>query len=445
MVPFTGRSCGPSMIFLYTLSTTFLLILLAPLLLPLVVWKKKYRLRTLRRLGPGLNHRLQLPDTGRQRPVIWLHALSVGEVTSALPLVRGLRQHLPAATLVFSAATKSGRQVAEDLIAPHVDLVFDGPLDIYWTIRSYIRLLQPSLFILVETDFWPGWLGQLHRSGTPLLLVNGRISERSHERYRRLAFFFRPMFRCFDVLAMQTRLDATRLARLGIPEQRIMTLGNLKYDTCLPGRSRDIRPITRHDLHLPEHGPLWVCGSTHPGEEELLLTVFAGLREQVPDLRMVIAPRDIGRAGELAGLVRQHGLAVTRRSGEAVPGAVVTILDTIGELTSCYGLATAAFVGGSLVARGGHNPIEPAARGVPVLFGPHMDDFAEIAADLERCGGARTVPDLESMTGLLARLFTDSRFRRSMGRAALAQVEANRGVVARHLGVIDNLLHQKSS
>ncbi len=433
------------MIFLYSLTSSLLLLLLAPFLLPLVAWKKKYRLRTLHRLGVGLNHRLQIPDTGRQQPVIWLHALSVGEVTSALPLVRGLRRHLPTATLLFSASTKSGMQVAEELVSPHVDLVFDGPLDIYWTIRSYIRLLQPGLFILVETDFWPGWLSQLHRRKIPLLLVNGRISARSLERYRKFGFFFRPMFRCFDILAMQTRRDAERLTGLGIPGQRVMTLGNLKYDTCPPGRADRCPAMDRQTLHLPAGGPLWICGSTHPGEEEIILAVFTELRSWIPDLRLLIAPRDIARAEEVADLARRLRLPVCRRSEENGQEAPVVILDTIGELNGCYPLATVAFVGGSLVAEGGHNPIEPAACGVPVLFGPHMEDFAEIAADLVDCGGARTVTDRDSMIGLLAGIFANPERRRTMGRAGLAQVEKNRGVVNRHLAVIDDLLQQRAS
>ncbi len=432
------------MIFLYTFFTTILLLLLTPILLPLVAWKKKYRLRTLRRLGVGLNHRLQVPDTGRQQPVIWLHALSVGEVTSALPLVQGLRRHLPAATLLFSASTTSGMQVAEELVSPHVDLVFDGPLDVYWTIRSAIRLLQPGLFILVETDFWPGWLSQLHRGKVPLLLVNGRISDRSLQRYRKFGFFFRPMFRCFDLLAMQTRRDAERLAGLGVPGQRIMTLGNLKYDTCLPAESDPGRVLDRHTLHLPTSGPLWVCGSTHPGEEECILTVFSGLRNQVPDLRLLIAPRDIDRSGALVSLARRQGLAATTRSSRHEEDASVVILDTIGELNACYPLATVAFIGGSLVPEGGHNPIEPAAFGIPVLFGPYMEDFAEIAADLVACGGGRTVTSQDSMADMLATLLADQERRRSMGRAALALVKKNRGVVQRHLAVIDDLLQQRA-
>ncbi len=432
------------MIFLYTLLSAILLPLLTPLLLPLVAWKKKYRLRILRRLGFGLNHRLQVPDTGRQQPVIWLHALSVGEVTSALPLVQGLRSHLPGATLLFSTATRSGMQVAEELISPHVDLVFDGPLDIYWTIRNAIRLLQPSLFILVETDFWPGWLGQLHGSRIPVLLVNGRISDRSLERYRRFGVFFRPMFRCFDLLAMQTRQDAQRLTGLGIPGQRIMTLGNLKYDTCLPGRTGHRRNMDRGTLHLPENGPLWICGSTHPGEEEIILAVFAELHGQIPDLSLLIAPRDTARAGELADMARSLDLPAARRSREDDQEAPVAILDTIGELQGCYPLASVAFVGGSLVNMGGHNPIEPAACGVPVLFGPHMEDFSEIAADLLHCGGARTVTDRESLGGLLAWLLADPNRGQAMGQAALALVEENRGVVTRHLAVIDDLLQQRA-
>ena len=432
------------MIVLYPLFSTLFLLLLTPLLLPLVLWKKKYRLRILRRLGIGLDHRLQLPATGQRQPVIWLHALSVGEVTSALPLVQGLRRHLPAATLLFSAATASGMRVAEDLVAPHVDLVFDAPLDLYWTIRRHIHLLRPSLFILVETDLWPGWLNLLHRKRIPILLVNGRISDRSLARYQRFSFLFRPMFRSFDLMAMQTRRDAERLAALGVAVQRVTTLGNLKYDTTPPPHTGHGRTMNRRILHLPARGPLWVCGSTHPGEETIILAVFAELRRQVPDLCLLVAPRDIARAGEVVDLARRLNLPVTRRSTVGGQEAAIVVLDTIGELKNCYALASVAFVGGSLVAQGGHNPIEPAAFAVPVLFGPHMEDFVDIAADLVRCGGGRTVTDQAEMTDLLARLLADQERRLAMGRAARGLVAKNRGVVNRHLAVIDTLLQQGS-
>ncbi|MCW5200177.1 hypothetical protein VU05_05765, partial [Desulfobulbus sp. F1] len=312
--------------------------------------------------------------------VIWLHALSVGEVTSALPLVKAIRENICPARIVFTAATRSGRELAEKLIKLHADLVLYSPLDVPCAVRQYLEAIKPSLFILVETDFWPNWLQQLKQRQVPVMLVNGRISAKSFAAYRRFAFFFQPMFRCFSLLSMQTAHDRSLMIELGNPAERVVCLGNLKYEV---GRGESIRlgSVSRYD----DTGHVWVCGSTHPGEEELIFAAFKTVGAYLrvcPDnlpLRLIIAPRKIERGSELVKLAHQFGLTADLRSSGTATNSNVLILDTIGELSSCYSLARLAFIGGSLVAEGGHNPIEAAVQGVPVLFGPHMDDFAEIA------------------------------------------------------------------
>ncbi len=361
-----------------------------------------------------------------------MHALSVGEVTSALPLVKAIRESIRPAALVFSATTHSGKELAERLIAPHVDLVLFSPLDFPCAVRRCLDAIRPSCFILVETDFWPNWLRQLQRRQIPAMLVNGRISEKSFASYRRFAFFFRPMFRCFSLLSMQTAQDRDKMLALGIPAERLVCLGNLKYD--LPARQAappDLASAYDHRL-------VWGCGSTHPGEEELIFAAFkklAGLH-----LRLIIAPRKIERGGELLNLARSFGLnAVLRSSGAAGAENSVFILDTIGELAGCYSLARLAFIGGSLVDEGGHNPIEAAAQGVPVLFGQHMEDFAEIARDLVDCGGAAVVT-AETLAETAAAIFNDDALHTAMSGAARRLVEQQRGGVARHVQAVQELL-----
>jgi 3-deoxy-D-manno-octulosonic-acid transferase len=368
------------------------------------------------------------------RLTIWIHALSVGEVTSALPLVKALREQLCPAQIVFTASTRSGRMLAERLIAPHVDLVLFSPLDVPCVVRRYLDAIRPDMFILVETDFWPNWLHLLKRRNVPMLLVNGRISAKSFAAYRRFAFFFRPMFGCFNLLSMQTAHDREAMLALGIPAERLAVLGNLKYD--LPAQQ-----AAPSDLAV-EHGrPVWVCGSTHPGEEELIFAAFKKITGGA-DIRLILAPRKIERGSELLTLARSFGLnAVLRSSGEVVTEGCVLILDTIGELAGCYSLARLAFIGGSLVNEGGHNPIEAAAQGVPVFFGPHMEDFAEIAHDLLDCGGAKTVT-AESLAENAAALFTDDALHTAMSSAARQLVEQQRGGVERHVCVIKEMLRQ---
>jgi 3-deoxy-D-manno-octulosonic-acid transferase len=425
---------------LYNTVSVFLVLLLLPLL-PFILGKKKYRRRIGRRLGWGLARQLP-PRASESSPTFWMHALSVGEVTSALPLARGLREAFPEARIVFSAATRSGGEVATKLLSPHVDALIAAPLDLGPVVPFFARIIRPDLFILVETDFWPHWLHCLKQRRVPTLLVNGRISERSFVRHQRFSGFFRPMFRSFSLLSMQTRADAAKMIALGVEERRVLTLGNLKFDTSQVA-DRQTNPggpgLNKERYGFSAQAPLWICGSTHRGEEELIFRVHRRLLTTLPDLQLLIAPRNIERAGEIAALGAAHQCACRRWTGGKTAGPAL-ILDTIGELAGCYAMAEAVFVGGSLVPQGGHNPIEPAAAGVPVLFGPHMEDFAEIADELIECGGARRIDAADALAEELLRLLTDSVARGLAADAASACVRANRGVVGRHLDAVNALL-----
>lgn len=404
------------------------LILAAPLLLV----KPKYRGRAAARLGFGLTK-----ITGG-RPRIWLHALSVGEVSSARSLVRALRTAYPEGTIILSTATRAGDEFARRQLAPAVDLFVAFPLDLPGVGSRFLRCLDPDLFLLVETDFWPNFLAALRHRGIPALLVNGRISRRSFTRYARLRWFFRPLFASFAGLSMQTAADAEQMAALGVAAEKVRPLGNLKYDAALPLPAKGAP--ARSDYGLPAGGPLWVAGSTHPGEEEIVLQVHQRLLDIFPNLHLILAPRQIERGREIAGLAARCGLTARSRSSGTAGSEQVLVLDTIGELGAAYGLADFAFVGGSLVAARGHNPLEPAALGRPVLYGPHMEDFGEIARDLEGSGGARTVRTEEELFEAARAWLSDSKERRDCGRRALALVARHRGATNRHLELIGQVL-----
>ena len=436
------------MLLIYNLLLSVLGILLLPLLLLVVLSRAKYRGRTLERLGLTLGKRQHtlnsLAEPVRETsnsPVIWIHALSVGEVTSALPLVKALRADMADAIIVLTVATSSGKKIAETLLRPYVQFILSSPFDLRFAVRRYITALQPDLFILVETDFWPNWLVLLQKQGVPTMLVNGRISEKSFAAYRRFAFFFQPMFRSFDLLSMQTEEDCRKMTMLGVPADRVIVLGNLKYDMEQPDGTE--KKIVFPEL-VAEGRLILVCGSTHPGEEKYIFSAVAQLlarqdQQKIPDqLFLVLAPRDINRGQELVDLADSFGLeAGTRTSGEN-KGRVL-ILDTLGELALCYSQADLAFVGGSLVCQGGHNPIEPAIHGVPVLFGPHMEDFSEIARELLDCEGGEMVT-VNSLTETLAHFLTNKKARATMGQAAQELVEGHRGGVQRHVQAIQGLL-----
>ena len=428
----------------------FLPLLLLPLVLPIlcaVLFSDKYRARLPARLGFGLKKRL--PPERRQ--TVWIHALSVGEATSAAPLLRGLRERWPAAHLVFSVSTKSGEAVARQKFADCCTVIA-APLDLWPVTRHFLRLIRPDLFLQVETDFWPGWLYALKSAGVPSYLVNGRITARSFARYQRFAVFFAPMFSCFSGLAMQTQADAGNMQRLGLPPEKIHVLGNLKFDAAGYQAARleaPARAALRKRYGLTE-GLLLLCASTHPGEETILLSALAALLPDLPGLQVLLAPRNPDRGKDLAALaVHEHGLRFRLRSEEKdgeVQSGPFLLLDTLGELAECCGMADLVFVGGSLAAFGGHNPVEAASQGIAVCFGPHMEDFSEIAAELTEAGGAVWLEaDAEKLEAVLRRLLTEADQRERMGQAALAWVQARRGVVKRHLDLVAQHLEEKES
>lgn len=421
------------MIILYNILQILLLpILLLPLTI-VILLTPKYRLRTLQRLGVGLQ-----PGTGKEeKKTIWVHATSVGEVTSALPLVSGLRQEMPEVHLVFSASSKTGAEVAEKLLQGKVDQFIPFPLDILPVINRFLRLIKPDLFILVETDFWPNIIARLQRHHIPTLLVNGRISEKSMQSYQRFSFFFRPLFASFHTLSMQTEKDRQNLITLGVAPDKIKTLGNLKLDTALYSASEKKQPIS---FNLPAYQHLFVAGSTHEGEEEILLQSYLQLKKEYPLLYLVIAPRDIGQGKTIQALAETMGLAANCRSQINAGGKDLFILDTIGELNTIYSHADIAFVGGSLVKKGGHNPIEPAIFSIPVLYGPHMEDFSEISDKLLQAKGSIMVRDQKGLTDNLLALLKDNQLLQETGNAAHGCITEQQGVIERHITLMKEML-----
>ena len=426
------------MILAYNFLFTLTALLLIPLLAIIILVRKKYRGKTLERLGlatPQIHsgHTGSCSGGGK---TIWIHALSVGEVTSALPLVKAIHKTMPSAVIVFTVATRSGKQIAEKILSAYVSSVLYSPFDFWFSVRHYINAIRPDLFILVETDFWPNWLWQLKNKKIPIMLVNGRISEKSFAAYKKFRFFFLPMFRCFRLFSMQTKADSQNLAKLGINSDNIITLGNLKYDLDI-GPSEN-SPVTRSALGIDPLSAIFICGSTHPGEEKILFATFAELNKQ-HKLFLLLAPRDISRGGELVKLAQSFGLKARTRKQKAGDGNVL-ILNTIGELGSCYRLAKLAFVGGSLVPCGGHNPIEPAAFGVPVLFGQHMEDFAEIAEELKQCGGAKTVTK-QTLSQIVGDILATPDLHQEMAENCLKLIQQHRGSMGHHIQAIEQLLN----
>jgi 3-deoxy-D-manno-octulosonic-acid transferase len=437
-------------IILYNIFQVISLILLSPLLLVKAIISPKYRGRILLRLGFGIEKLTQKLPLDQER--IWIHALSVGEVLSAQPLVKKLRQTCPDITLVFSASTKTGEELAREVMAGEIDLFVPFPLDVYTIVQKFITLVAADLFVLVETDFWPNFLYCLDKNNTPAILINGRISQSSFRRYKKFHFIFLPMFRIFRFISMQTVADAKKMIELGVSEDKVKALGNLKYDAVLPdtvGWDHEQRPTSfyRQQFGISPEKVVWIAGSTHTGEEVAILSSCKRLSLLFPDLFLVVAPRDIERAGEIKETAVKLGLTVRRRSApfqdEEFPGAPLLILDTMGELSRMYSFCDIAFIGGSLVPDGGHNPLEPAAFAKPILFGPYMDDFTEISSDLLEKDAAIVCHDEEEIFEILKKLLVNSTLRKKMGEDAQALFLQHRGVTKRHIEIIQFILDSK--
>lgn len=423
------------MFLLYNILQLIFIPVFSPLLLVAALLIPRYRGRIISRLGFNLKNNLSNPPATEK--TIWIHALSVGEVTSAKPLIHGLRKNHPSARIVLTVSTQSGEVIAKKLLSDLVDHIVPSPLDFLPVTVLFYARIKPHLFILVETDFWPNILLYLQYKKVPAVLVNGRVSEKSLTKYKRFGFFFRPIFHSFNYLCMQTKLDVTNMISMGIDKEKANVLGNLKFDTQADTVHQD--PSSISNL-LPENRLIITAGSTHQGEEGILFDVVKELRTDYPALLLILAPRNPGRAGEISELARQRGLSIVLRSQNRLATSDILLIDTIGELVSFYALSDIAFLGGSLVNKGGHNPIEPAILGKPVLFGPHMEDFHEIAVSLINEGGGERVDDAETLKRALNHLLSSKEQSHRRGTAAKGCVLKQRGVVEKHLKLFQTLM-----
>jgi 3-deoxy-D-manno-octulosonic-acid transferase len=418
---------------LYTLILAVLLGLYAPIALTRGL-TRGVPLNLRDRLGQGRARR-----RAAGRAAGWIHAVSVGEAIAAAPLVEGLRRRHPDLPLVFTTVTETGARVARERYG-HLATHRYFPLDLPGAARRVIGAIDPAFLICMETELWPNVLRELAARRVPVMVANGRLSDRSFRRYRRARPLVRRMLGHVTVFAMQTAEDARRVIALGADPERVVVTGNLKADAPPDGAGVTERWRGLFDLGSDE--TLWIAGSTHRGEDETVLEAHARLREEMPGLVLVIAPRHPERVPEVIRLIEARGWPAVRRSRLPCPreGGAVIVLDTIGELAQCYSVAAAVFVGGSLVPAGGQNMLEPALRRKPVLFGPHTDNFREPAARLLEVDGAIRVRDVRELTAALRHLFTDPGLREAMGEAAFLSVSARTGAVGETLDLVSRFL-----
>lgn len=432
---------------------SFLLTLAFLALLPYFAWeavtKRKYLNNFAQRLG-----RLPVHWRADARPAIWLHAVSVGETLAALPLLKSLRARFPQHRLILSTTTATGQQVARER-ATEVDGVCYFPFDWRFAVRRALQVVRPQAVILMESELWPNFLAECQVRRIPVIVANGRISDRSFKRSQRVRWLLKPLYRHVTRFLMQSAADAERAVALGASSERVRVSGNLKYDIGAAGLSDKQQGVAQelNALFALTATPLLVAGSTTErdgaNEELFLLKAFTALRKRpgLSNLRLMIAPRHPERFMAVAELLADTTWKFAQRSApQATADADVILLDSIGELAALYQFADIVFVGGSLVPKGGHNILEPALHGKPIVVGPYMENFREITNEFLRCEAViqltQTNPD--ELTGELietcTRLLADKVLAERLGLNAQATVAANRGATTRTIEALAELL-----
>lgn len=426
------------MYFLYSFVTLLALVALSPYFVYQALRHNKY----IGSLGQRLGY-LPVSFNLDGDESIWVHAVSVGEVLAARPLLTELRARYPHLRLFLSTTTLAGQQLARRSITD-VDGVFYFPFDWAFAVRRTLSLVKPRLFVMIETEIWPNLLRECRRRGVRTVLANGRISYRSFPRYRLIRPFFRRVLEDVDRLCVQGDEAARRLTLLGADPARITVTGSLKFDSLdvTPKGGRGRERVLRF-FRMTSNRPVLVAGSTSKGEDEAIIAAFNRLRTGGSNALLVLAARHPERFDEVERLCKAEGLATLRRSELAIdsePHADAVVLDTIGELAEVYRIATVVFVGGSLVREGGHNILEPAAFGKPVVIGPHMQNFAEITEAFLANDAAVQVRSERELTTTILSLMSDPVRRARLGAAAKALVESNRGAKDKTLAVIAGVL-----
>lgn len=439
-----GETHGPTPMqrFLYNIVLhTMVAPFLAAYYLPRVVFGGKYR----RSLGGKLGH---LPAAfkpeGIKRPRIWFHAVSVGEVVALAPLVANLRELMPQAGIVISTGTETGQGKASESI-PKVGGLFYLPLDFPAFVNRVVHRIQPDLFVLMETELWPNLIHSLKETGAKVALANGRISDRSFPRYRKLRSFFTPILNEIDLFLMASELDGARIAKMGASPDRIHVTGNTKFDAALGRIPVEAEAGLREMFDLQSSERVIVAGSTHPGEHEVVLDAFQELRKRFPDLVLILVPRHVEKTPLVLAAMRERNLdppflRSSADQGKKRNGRNVIVVDRTGELFGVYSVASVVFIGGSLVPRGGQNILEPAAWGKMVLFGPSMEDFREARDMLLRVGAGIQVSAVDDLIVHLDEILSNPYDSQTFGEKGREEILKHVGSAGKNAAMLQRLI-----
>lgn len=376
-----------------------------------------------------------IPDTGE--PVIWVHAVSVGETIAAAPLVKALLARRPKARILMTAMTATGRARARALFGNTVTYAY-SPYDTPGSVARFLRRAKPQALVIMETELWPNMIDRTAAAGVPIFLVNARLSERSAKGYQQVSGLARSLLGRLNWIAAQAESDARRFMAIGASADQVSVTGSIKFDVEVTKTLQ--ADALRLRSRLGRDRPVWIAASTHEGEDQQILDAHSDILIKHPEALLILVPRHPERFDDVAALVERQGLSMQRRSaGETEGSGQVYLGDTMGELMMLYGVADAAFVGGSLIERGGHNPLEPAAWGMPVITGPHVFNFADIYEWLDNGDGLTKAKDATSLAAAVGQCFDDPTWAKKLGSNALAVVDANRGALDR---VVDGILQK---
>lgn len=408
------------------------LLLAMPIIIPFLLWRLATGKETVESLRQKFGAYLfENPPTGG----IWIHAVSVGETNAAVPLVELLaqRQKRP---IIFSVSTQTGMKVAQTHLAGKAFCVY-FPFDFPFVVARALVFFAPAAVVFMETEIWPNFMRHARRQGVKTVLINGRISDRSFDNYHRMKRFLGPVLRDFDLLLMQSSADAGRVTALGADPGGVRVGGNIKFDRSLPNLSE--KQTIAADFDLPKNIPAVIFASTHPGEDALFCRVTKELIAEGLSLFPIVVPRHIERSQKIAALCREAGFEPWLRT-EMKTGGSLLILDTIGELAQLYGGAAIAVMGGSFIPHGGQNPLEPAGWEVPVIFGPHMENFREISSLFLNAGAAASADDADELKNALRRWLQDPADARKAGARGRELLIQNSGALQKTVAAIDRLL-----
>ena len=410
----------------------FIYVIIALFYLPFILMKGKWHSGFKMRFGiiPRTIY-----ETLNDTDTIWFHAVSVGEVLAVMGLIKKIKISFPQYQIVVSTVTQTGYKLAQSQLAKN-DVVIYAPLDISFIVRWYIKVIDPKIYISAETEIWPNLFTALADQKIPIVQVNGRLSEKSFKNYQRIKFLLKNVLNDVTAFCMQTPADAERIIPLGVDPQKVLVIGNMKFDD-LEHSMGSVKVLSYKPQDL-----VWIAGSTHPGEEKIVLEVFKSLQKEFPALHLVIAPRHVGRTSEIVNLIQSEGLNPVKFSEikSGMESDSIVVVDTIGHLRELYRLATVVFVGKSLIGQGGQNIIEPAFFAKPIVVGPHMQNFKNILNLFQEAQAIVQIKDPQELVVEMRRLLQDPQYRKKLGESAKSVVVKNQGATEKTFQIISDLL-----